>query len=598
MEEDLTAEQIEQRLPEIERLPGGFYTDRATPLAKLARASAKLGNKERADQLQMEAAAFLLTPRGKTFPGYFQPAFVYTNGTTSPARDFFTQERLKWLAKRATGTKTPAHAAHLADVCWDLAPKKDPALARLASDKYFECAQLYWAAGSGTDFGDAIKRAAELAATVRDYARVSAITVYALARLNDLDGRKEYRYCLDLADALENAQQAAPADADQRRVLEILSSGAVYYQQEHSKTERSFGPVSGPNERMSRSFTEMKLALARAWKRQDVTADATKLEKAQSYEREAARAPSALAKLVFLQDAEKLYGELGKTADQTRIRIAMGESGKAAEAEFKPVRGGVQIPHAEIDEYIGPLIGADLAESLRNFSAAPHFIPDLDSSRKSAAEGSKKFPLQAIVPKIVLKDGHVVGKASTEEELLEFAVIRDFVMGINIAGVFRSRLFERLGKEQGLSRDGLVAHFRGWGYCKDKHLEFLDSGLRHYFEDNYTSALHVLVPQFEDMLRGFLEKAGQSIGDPQRGKFLLLDSLLKNKMLVDVAGVNLVTWYRLSLSDPDGVNLRNDIAHGLSSPSVMTKETTELVIHLLLSLTRFNLDEKPPKAAD
>ncbi len=270
----------------------------------------------------------------------------------------------------------------------------------------------------------------------------------------------------------------------------------------------------------------------------------------------------------------------------------MGQAGKRAESEFKEARGEVQIPHAEIKAYIEPLIGGSLAESLENLSAAPHFIPSLDSSKKSATDGKRLFPLQAIIPKLILKDGHIVGGASTEDGLLDLAAVRDFVLGIKIGGVFRTHLVERLTQEQGLSTDGILAHFRKWGHCKDKHFEFLGIGLAHYFKGDYVSAIHVLVPQFEDILRGFLERAGQPISDPRRGKFLVLDSILTNPVLVEVAGEDLITWYRLSLSDPAGINLRNDVAHGLSSPEVMTKETAELVIHLLLSLTRFNLDDK------
>lgn len=592
MEEDLTAEEIERRFVEIEKLPGGFRNDRTGPLSGLAKAAVKLGNKERAEQLNAEAAAFYLSPRGKTFPGYFQPAVVYVDGSASPPLDYFTSERLDWLAKRAQATPSPIHAAHLADVCWDLAPKKDPAHARLASDKYIECAKEYWEAGFGVDFGEAVRRAAELAATIKDGARLATITDFLLARLEELDKRKEYRYCLDLADALEKARQAPPSEAVQARILEILDNAAAYYRENHPKKDGSLGPSDAPNERFSRSFNERKFALAKAWKRNDVTAEAVKLDQAQSYEREAEKAPNELARLIFLQDAEKLYGELGKSVEQDRIRVAMSKAGKLAESGFKEVRGEVQIPHEEIEAYIKPLIGVDLAESLKQLSAAPHFIPDLDSSKKSAAEGKKKFPFQAIVPKIILKDGHVVAAASTEEELLEFAVVRDFVIGIKIGGIFRSHLFERLRKEQGLSKDGLIAHFREWGCCKEKHLEFLGVGLDHYFKDDFISAVHVLVPQFEDMLRGFLELAGQPISDPQRGRFFILDSLLKNAVLIQVGQENLIMWYRLSLSDPEGINLRNEVAHGLSSPKIMTKETVELVIHLLLSLTRFNLEGK------
>lgn len=590
-EETLTPAEIGKKFAEIEQMPGGFYKDKATPLMRLAKAADQLGNTERAEQLRTEAAAFLLTPRGQGFSGYFQPAFVYADDSTSPPRDYFTPDRLAWLAKRAQETSGTAHAAHLADVCWDLAPKKDPAMARLAISKYRECADGYWRAGKGLEFGDAIKRAVQLAAILGDASQLSEITADIVARFDELDGRKEYRYCLDLADALEKATKAPPAEDAQKRVLEVLDHGASYYRETHPKKEDSFGPVHGPNEHFSRSFAERSLALAKAWKRKDVTAEATKLAQAQSYEREAERAANELARLVFLQDAEKLYGELGRTADQDRLRVAMGQAGKRAESEFKEARGEVQIPHAEIKAYIEPLIGGSLAGSLENLSAAPHFIPSLDSSKKSAAEGKRQFPLQAIMPKLILKDGHIVGGGATDEELLDLAVTRDFVLGIKIGGVFRSHLIERLIKEQGLSTDGLLAHFRKWGHCKDKHIEFLGIGFAHYFKGDHISAIHVLVPQFEDILRGFLERAGQPISDPQRGKFFILDSLLKNPTLVKVAGEDLITWYRLSLSDPSGINLRNDVAHGLSSPESMTKETAELVIHLLLSFTRFKFED-------
>lgn len=591
-EETLTPAEIEKKFAEIEQMPGGFYKDKATPLMRLAKAAEKLGNAEQAEQLKTEAAAFLLTPRGQGFPGYFQPAFGYADGSTSPSRDYFTPARLAWLAKRAQETSGIAHAAHLADVCWDLAPKKDPATARIAISKYRECADNYWRAGQGLEFGDAIKRAVQLAATLGDASQLSEITADVVARFDELDGRKEYRYCLDLADALEKATKVPPGEDAQKRVLEVLDHGASYYRESHPKKEDSFGPVHGPNEHFIRSFAERSLALAKAWKRKDVTAEATKLAQAQSYEREAEMAANELARLVFLQDAEKLYGELGRTADQDRLRVAMGQAGKRAESEFKEARAEVQIPHAEIKAYIEPLIGGSLAESLANLSSASHFIPSLDSSKKSATEGQKQFPLQAIIPKLVLKDGHIVGGADTEAESLDLAVVRDFVLGINIGGVFRSHLIEKLIREQGLSTEGLLEHFRKWGHCKGKHIEFLGIGFAHYFKGDYVSAIHVLVPQFEDLLRSFLEAAGQPISDPQRGKFFILDSLLNNRVFVKAAGDDLITWYRLSLSDPSGMNLRNDVAHGLSSPETMTKEIAELVIHLILSLTRFKLEDK------
>lgn len=592
---NLTPEEINKRYSEIEAIPGGFYHDKSTPRIKFAEVLEKDGKQELATQLKVEAGAFFLTPRGDAFPGYFQPTFVYTNGATSPSREYFTPERLGLLAKRAKETTSPSCAAHYADVCWDLSSTKDPEMARLAADKYLESAKQYWAAGKGLDFGEAMKRAVQLAATVKDATRLAGLITETISRLEDLEKRQEYRYALDLAEALANTKEVLPSDKEQKRILEILTNGAAYYQSAHPKTEHSFGPVEGPNEHFVRSFVERKSVLLRLWDDKSVTSDALKLEEAQSYERDAKNAPNELARLVFLRDAERLYGELGKTSDISRIRVAMVKAGKLAESEMKEIHSEIKIDHSKIDEYIAPIIGDTLPESLRRLATTSRFIPDLETSKDSVAERQKEHPLQTFIPKVVMKDGHLVGSPSSREELFEDSVFRDYVMGIHISSVFRGRLLERLTKEQGFSKDALLEHFRSWGYCKEKHLHFLELGFQHYFIGDYTSAIHVLVPQFEDILRWLLEQAGQPVSDPRRGKFLLLDSLLKNELFQSTAEKNLIDWYRLSLSAPEGLNLRNDVAHGLSSPDKMTKETVELVIHLLLSFTRFTLNAAEDK---
>lgn len=596
--DNLTPEEINRKYEEIEAIPGGFYHDKSTPRIKFAEALEKNGKQELAAQLRVEAGAFFLTSRGDAFPGYFQPTFVYTNGATSPSIEYFTQERLALLAKRAKETNSPSCAAHYADVCWDLSSPKDPEMARFASDKYLESARQYWVMKKGLDFGEAINRAVQLAASIKDPARLAGLIAEIVSRLEDLEKRQEYRYALDMADALADAKGSIPSDKDQKRILEILTNGAAYYQNSHTKTEHSFGPVEGPNEHFVRSFVERKSVLLRLWGEKSITSEALKLEQAQSYEREAKNAPNELARLVFLRDAEKLYGELGKANDVSRIRVAMVKVGKLAESEMTEISSEVKIEHSKIDEYIAPIIGDTLPESLRRLAATSRFLPDLETSKDSVAERQKEHPLQTFIPKVIMKDGHLVGSPSSREELFEDSVFRDYVMGILISGVFRGRLLERLTKEQGFSKDALLDHFRSWGYCKEKHLHFLEIGFEHYFKGDNTSAIHVLVPQFEDILRWLLEQAGQPVSDPRRGKFLLLDSLLKNDLFQSTGEKNLIDWYRLSLSAPEGLNLRNDVAHGLSSPDKMTKEMVELIIHLLLSLTRFALSAVGDKGAD
>ncbi|MCK4445028.1 MAG: DUF4209 domain-containing protein, partial [Thermoplasmata archaeon] len=67
-------------------------------------------------------------------------------------------------------------------------------------------------------------------------------------------------------------------------------------------------------------------------------------------------------------------------------------------------------------------------------------------------------------------------------------------------------------------------------------------------------------------------------------------SLLSDAEFARVAGTDLRDYYKVVLSDPTGLNFRNDIAHGLMDLSEMNQENVELILHLLLTLTRFKVD--------
>ena len=177
-----------------------FSSARAGSFREVAEAYDREGDNDRAESARIEAAAFdLITrQRNRAFPGYFQPMIVFSEGQTAPPRDFFNDEKLDHLTVRAQSTSNPIHAARFVDVVWDLATSKNPEMARLAVRKYLECVALYRTNGWGTDFGDAIKRAAELATMLRDQSLLSTVKENVLSYMRELDDAHDYRYCSDL----------------------------------------------------------------------------------------------------------------------------------------------------------------------------------------------------------------------------------------------------------------------------------------------------------------------------------------------------------------------------------------------------------------
>lgn len=101
-------------------------------------------------------------------------------------------------------------------------------------------------------------------------------------------------------------------------------------------------------------------------------------------------------------------------------------------------------------------------------------------------------------------------------------------------------------------------------FIKSRHGEMtLGKSEKHGFEDLITLHAYIRPPS-----------------DP---KFVGTEFVLKGC----TAGADLKRYYELVLTD--GLNLRHDIVHGLLDPKLMTKSTVELIIHLLLTLTRFKV---------
>lgn len=586
----------ERRLQEFESNTHNYRFNRDRELQEIANECRATGLQNKGQEILVESTAFKLCTHGDTFPGYFQPMFVFTDGQALPPLSYFTPERLAYLSLRAIQTKNPIHAARYADVAWDLASQKNIEMARLAIDRYLDCVEVFKRNNWGIEMASALKRAASLASLIRDKGRRATIQRIVLDLAQELDGESEYRFCLELSEALISTSREGLAEDEIEVLIKILDQAIAYYMGEHPRRpdDETLGPVEGPNEHLVRSFHEAKIRLAKdlQFRQIDVTTERRSI--VASWEREGDRAAASgnyLAATAYYKNAEEAFRNLGLRQDMERLRIKMANTGVRAEADMEEVSASVRIEDAEVEAYISPLISTSLEKTLQRVSAAPHFIPNVARAEKATEEQRKKYPLQFLFGQMDFRDGYVVGVYESEDELLAQALKRNLILEMQIGDIFRGRLFEIMKSELGLDSEGLLAHFKAWGVCKHRDLVLLKRGFEAYFCEDHVAALHILIPRFEDLLRTLLQQAGQPVGIPGRG-VVVLSTLLQDSALSSVAGIDLIRFYDLALSDPDGLNLRNLLCHGLMEPETMTKDLTELILHLLLSLTRFRLTKE------
>jgi len=553
----------EELFQDLEKDTSRFHYNRVSRFTEIARQYKQIGDNVNAEHLNIEATAFLYNGLGDSYP------------------HSFTNSQLKHLAERARSTKNPIHGSCFADVVWDFSFPKNPEIARIAIDWHIKTAEVFKRNKWGVDFGKIIKRAAYLAFIIKDSERIEKIKKIIIHYARELDASNEYRFCLDLVEAiikshldLENEERA--------ELIGILEKGVKYYEGEHPKRDDSLGPVDGPNEHLVRSFLNAEIELL-----SDKGSEKGEMIRkliAQSYERQGDRAfksGNCIAGMVFYRNAEQAF--LGKP-DKDRIRIKLVKAGLQAESELVSVSAKVEIKKENIEAYVSPLLKGNLDECLTRLAAAPHFIPNIKETRKSIEDRSREFPLLFTIPKMHLKEGHITAHYDSDK-IYDEALDRELIMEIQMAGVFRSYLFDSL-IERGLDTNCLIGHFNRWGYCKERNLKMLRIGFECFFAGQYPSSLHILIPQFEDILRAFLQEAGRPVSLPPHG-VAMLEHLLSDESFVSTAGEDLIRYYELVLTD--GLKLRHYMAHGLLDPEQMTKPNVELIIHLLLTLTRFKV---------
>ena len=124
----------------------------------------------------------------------------------------------------------------------------------------------------------------------------------------------------------------------------------------------------------------------------------------------------------------------------------------------------------------------------------------------------------------------------------------------------------------------------------EQNLKIILIGLQKYFDRDYISALHILVPQFENVFLKICEKLGidivvldQKQGLATRTK-TLSENYLDSEEFKKVWGENFCRQIKIILFEQMGYRIRHKIAHGEIEPTECNFENTALILYFYLVL--------------
>ena len=192
----------------------------------------------------------------------------------------------------------------------------------------------------------------------------------------------------------------------------------------------------------------------------------------------------------------------------------------------------------------------------------------------------------------LIKSGNGQLIATIESGGLENNLIFHFAQNIQLCNYFLVEFMDKLFDEYQVTADYLIDYIYNSSIFEKNMEQIIKKGLIAYFENDFIVCMHLLLPQLEAAFRNLIKAQEASVMNENKiggMNFSTFDSVLKNEKLKTVFDEDSIFYFRSIITDPIGLNLRNDVCHGLKSANEFNKSSAVRVIHILLYLAQVRL---------
>jgi hypothetical protein len=167
-----------------------------------------------------------------------------------------------------------------------------------------------------------------------------------------------------------------------------------------------------------------------------------------------------------------------------------------------------------------------------------------------------------------------------------------------------SWVLERLVKE-GLTTDRIMAFIGQSPVFSEAHVGLVRRGVEAHFKSEFADAIHLLLPQIEQAVRTLFWRIGRPTNKAHRTgrgamQFQNLNDFLPREVwpVPGEGGEDLRMYLLATLAHPKGMNLRNDVAHGLLPTAAFDRTRSERVLHVLFAIAAIGFRKKEPDPSD
>ena len=313
--------------------------------------------------------------------------------------------------------------------------------------------------------------------------------------------------------------------------------------------------------------------------------------------------PSAFVAASWFSDAVKAYRKI-PSAERApfgiderihELRMLLSETRRESMSEFKTFETSTDVSDA-VTRIQDSLRGHELPQSLERFSAlvAPPPYQQVVNQAKAIADQTVFTKLFGISH--MSSDGRVVGHrdpsrpdhTEREDKGLEDDTFRHFQQTLGFSGACVIEPARRVLAEEHQPTERYFTELAAVSPLVPQGREVLfGKGLLAGFVGDYVTAAHLLIPQFEHVIRCAIASNGgttTNLYDTGVEQHKTLDTLLALPEAEAAFGEDLLETLKAILCDPNGEGFRNQVAHGLLDDADFPWDRAAFLWGLALSL--------------
>ena len=293
----------------------------------------------------------------------------------------------------------------------------------------------------------------------------------------------------------------------------------------------------------------------------------------------------------MMEQMQRRYRRYGLDKKANSLFGEVAELGRKTLLEMQQTEHTSTLKREKVEEFLMEVMQGQHRQRMTRYII--EYLPIRELEIKKLKEQAKEFPIEDLISTEVFDGkGNVttrlgVGK-NAEEHKLHYFIYNNLM----IEGIFMRIHMEELKKTGDVTVDTMMQMFDDCPLLEESHRSFLERGFEAYLKEDYLVCCHVLIPQFEAMVRwlialngGIVLRQGQ---DPAAGdEFLSLDSLLDSEVAKQHMNEDMITYFKVLFTSSAGWNLRNQFSHGLLSAGSFNSTMADRVVHAMLIMSQF-----------